>query len=329
MNLLKNTKHPLATFAVAVAFAVFGAMFITVSSADTLAVSSESENGTLATNAAIVNDTGASGGKAVRFKEVSTEGGTETITNGKQITPTNTGYLAWTGPSGEKCTDSNIRVYTAEVMASSIGSSATCVYFKGGIIINAPITLNACKVDGVINTTYSYHKTTINYCTIVSPSPQDWALGPGNFTAIRSQLTGNSDGVRYAGSTNDTLIENYIRTKTQNINDHNDGVQMYGSTGGGTLLRNMIDSRPVAGGNGNAALFIADNSTGTYEIRDNYMVGGTQSIRLHENGYYKLTGNIVEKGSYSYAPVNTANSRAGAFLEWANNTLSDGTVLTQ
>jgi hypothetical protein len=72
---------------------------------------------------------------------------------------------------------------------------------------------------------------------------------------------------------------------------------------------------------------MADSSQGTLEVRDNYLIGGGYTLRLHENMYYRVTGNIIEKGSYAYGPISTTNARSGAFLEWSNNKLSDGTVL--
>lgn len=250
------------------------------------------------------------------------------VSHGSQITTSNTGYAAWVGSQGQSCTTtSQLKVYTSTVSSSSLGSSATCVWLKGGITINSPITLTASRIDDVVDT--QGYAVTLNYCTVQPPSPGDWSLGPSNFTATRSQILGSSDGVRYGGSTKDTLIENYIRVKAQSSADHNDGIQMYGASGGGTILRNNIDDRPVGGGGGpNGAIFIADGATGTYEIRNNYLMGGAYSLRLHDSGYYRVTGNIVVKGTYVYGPVTTTNAIQGAFLEWSNNTLSDGTVLT-
>lgn len=140
---------------------------------------------------------------------------------------------------------------------------------------------------------------------------------------------GSSDGVRYGGDTADALIENYIRVKSQDSSDHNDGVQMYGATGGGMILRNNIDCRPIGGGGGpNAAFFIADGATGTYEIRDNYFAGGGYTFRLLDAGYYRVTGNIVEKDSYLFGPLLLDNLIPNAIQEWSNNKLSDGTVLS-
>jgi|GEM_PF-3128644 len=306
---------------------VAGSLLLTLSRAATPPSSLETETGTASSAAGIISDTGASNGSAIKFG-AGGSGGNQAVTNGQQITLANTGYLAYTGPQGQTCTDATMTVYTGAVNASTLGSSATCLWLKGGINIDAPITLNACKFTAPVVNTSNYH-ITLNYCTVNPSTPGDWSLGYRNFSATRSQLIGSSDGVRFGGSTNDVLIENYIRTKSQSSEDHNDGVQMYGATGGGTLLRNNIDCRPADGGNGaNGAIFIADAATGTYEIRDNYLVGGAYTLRLQDSGYYRVTGNIIEKNSYAYGPFTSTASISGAFLEWNNNKLSDGTTIS-
>lgn len=222
-----------------------------------------------------------------------------------------------------------MKVYNSRVNASALGAKATCVWLKQGINVDADITLTAARIDAQVSTYPQRKSIVLNHCLINPASPADWSLGDGNFSATRCQILGSSDGVRFAGSRADVLVENYIRVKAQGAQDHNDGIQTYGATGGGVILRNNIDDRPIGGGGGqNGAIFIADGAEGTYEIRDNYLLGGNFSLRLHESGFYRVTGNIVEKGSYMFGPLVTDNSRAGAFLEWSGNKLSDGTVLT-
>lgn len=313
----------------ALGFGIIGLVPILVTRAAMPTVSLEVESGVRTANSALVTDGTASSGSAVKFTDTTSPTDPSSgVTHGQQINTTNTGYLAWRGTSGQTCTDAQLTVYNTRVDASSLGSSATCVWLKSGINIDANITLNACRVDTAVSTYPQNKKLTLNYCTINPTTPADWSLGDGNFTATRCQILGSSDGVRYSGSSTDTLIENYIRVKLQSADDHNDGVQMYGATGGGEILRNNIDARPVGSNDpGNAAVFIADGATGTYEIRDNYLSGGNSSLRLHESGYYRVTGNIIEKGSYSVSPVNTTMAISGAFLEWSNNKLSDGTIV--
>jgi hypothetical protein len=300
--------------------------------------SSEAESGTLGSNAALVTDATASGGQAVKFNAPagggSTCAGMAAVTNGQQITTSNTGYQAWCNSSNQPCLLANMTVYSSQVDASALISTGktTCVWLKGGINIDADITLTACRIDDQVSTYPQINKLTLNYCTIDPPTNTEWpySLGPDNFTAVRSNIGGSMDGVNFGGGTHkNTLIENYIRVKMRDTDDHNDGVQSYFASGGGTVLRNNIDARPVGGGGGpNAAFFIADSTEGEYEVRDNYLLGGGYTLRLHEDAYYRVTGNIIEKDSYSFGPLNTDNARTGAFLEWSNNKLSDGTVLT-
>lgn len=56
-------------------------------------------------------------------------------------------------------------------------------------------------------------------------------------------------------------------------------------------------------------------------------MGGGYTLRLHESGYYRVTGNRIETGSYSYGPLTTTNAISGAFLEWSDNKETNGTVL--
>jgi len=50
-------------------------------------------------------------------------------------------------------------------------------------------------------------------------------------------------------------------------------------------------------------------------------------MRLNESMHYRVTGNIVENNSWIFGPLTTTNAVSGAFLEWSNNKLSDGTAL--
>jgi hypothetical protein len=298
----------------------------------------EAENGTKSANAVAVADTTASGGSAVKFNEGSGSSGCTgmaPVTHGQQITTANTGYLAWCGSDNQTCTDAQLYVYASEVTASKVKSDGktTCVWLKGGINIDADITLTACRIDDQVSTYPAFKTLSLNYCTIAPPTATGtwpYSLGPDTFSATRCQIGGSMDGVNWGGGTHkNVLIENYIRTKMRDPDDHNDGVQSYFSSGGGTILRNNIDGNTVGGGGGpNSAIFLADDTEGEFEIRDNYLAGGGYTMGLHESSTYRVTGNIIAKNSYLFGPINTVNAVSGAFLEWSNNKLSDGTVLS-
>ncbi len=74
----RKHKRPISKFTplfVVLGVAIIGCAAIAVSKAATFAVSSESEAGTLTTKAALVSDTNASGGSAVKFGTAATGGG--------------------------------------------------------------------------------------------------------------------------------------------------------------------------------------------------------------------------------------------------------------
>lgn len=239
---------------------------------------------------------------------------------GAQITTANTGYLAWIGGLGQRCT--NPTVYATKVNASTLGN-ATCVWLQQGINVNAAITLTAARISAETDATGP--RLTCNFCTFDAIG-DEWAVG-GHVTTYRGQLYGASDGVRFYGT---NLVQTYVRTHSISAGDHNDGIQAYRATEGGTIIGCNIDGRPdnaPSGVWGNAAIFLADNSTGEVSIRDNYLAGGGYTLRLHEAMRYRVTNNVIVAGSWLYGPLSTTNAVSGAFLEWASNRTSSGTVL--
>lgn len=247
------------------------------------------------------------------------------ITHGSQLTQ---------GMVGPRIALSTV---SGSVSASDYGTSGVTIsgkHFTGTFTPDVACTLVDCRfnqpVDNQANVTVQ-----LNWCTVSPTSVGDWCIGPQNVGAYRCLLEGCSDGIRWSGG---DIIECYVRTRLQSAVDHNDGLQAYQAGSGGSLLRNNIDCRPInssgvqdtSNGTTTGAIFIADNSEGTATIRDNYLAGGNGVLRLHENMFYRVTGNVIVKDSWSSStgPVSTGSSRPGAFLEWADNTLTDGTVLT-
>jgi hypothetical protein len=249
------------------------------------------------------------------------------VTHGSQINQSNTGYLAWVGPLGQRCTNTTLRVYTTKVDASTLGPQATCVWLQKGLNVNAPITLTAARVDAEILTPNgSGHHLIVNWSTITATNA-DFAIGDHDFDVYRSQLTGASDGVRFD---NTNLVEDLITVRQTSSADHNDGIQAYRAGAGGSIIRCNINGRPVnasSGVFGNAAIFLADTSHGSTQIRDNYLSGGGYTLRLHESMFYQVTGNVIAFGTWLYGPLSTDNAVPGAFQEWSNNKLSNNTVL--
>ena len=316
-----NKRNVMIAAIVIVAIGVTGSFLLLTKAAGSIAAT-ETESGTKSAQAKQVADTTASGGQAVKFTAPAAQG---TITHGSQINTSNTGYLAYVGPAGQTCTDATLVVYNTKPNASSLGANPFCLWLKQGLNVDVPITITASRIDQEVYT--NGKRVVLNWVTVNTATPQDYAIGPDNFSVYRTQLTGSSDGIRFEQA---DVVESYVRTKLQSPTDHNDGIQGYLASSGGSILRSNIDCRPVNGTNATTtgAIFMADDSQGTVEIRDNYLLGGGYTLRLHESMFYRVTGNIIEKNSYEYGPISTTNARSGAFLEWSNNKLSDGTVLT-
>jgi len=253
------------------------------------------------------------------------------VIHGRDISQDNTGYLAWTGEAGQRCTDATLKVYPDKVTASSLGASTTCVWLKAGITVDTPITLTAARIDSVRDSDAVVRsdgpKLIIQWSTINGGGTNGtYSVGGHNVDVYRSQIIGSSDGVRFEQM---NLIEDYIRVALTSPEDHNDGIQAYQASAGGSIVRCNIDSRPGGvGGSDTAPIFLADNSIGETVIRDNWLAGGGYTLRLHEAMTYRVTGNVVADGTWGVGPISTSNAISGAFLEWSNNTTSAGVTLT-
>lgn len=251
----------------------------------------------------------------------------DNIINGRQITADNTGVGAWRGPGGQRCT--NPRIYTGKVHTSDLGRSVGCAWFKADVVVDSPIIFTASRFDRAVDV--NGHLVRFDYDTIDTTQVEDIALFGGPFVLNRSIVAGSTDAVRFE---NDLVVESYLRTKAH-LNadppDHNDGIQAYRSAYGGSILRSNIDGHPTNTGAtnyGDAAILFADGSLGDVDIEQNYLAGGAITLRLNEASIYRhVTGNVIAKGSYLYNPVDTTNAAPGAFPDWAENTLSDGTPL--
>lgn len=240
--------------------------------------------------------------------------------HGRDITQANTGWAAWTGAAGQRCTEATMTVYATRVPASQLGAAATCVWLQAGIHVDAPITLTAARIDTTVRS--DGPRLTIAWSTIDGHGDGTYSVGGHNVDVTRSQIVGSSDGVRLEGM---ALVEDWIRVAQTDPADHNDAIQAYQASAGGSILRCNIDGRPTnatAGVFGNAAIFLADNSVGEVEIRDNYLAGGGYTLRLHEAQTYRVTGNVI--ADWGYGPVSTSSAIPGAWLEWSGNVTAAG-----
>jgi len=234
------------------------------------------------------------------------------VTHGYQITAANTGHDNYVDPAlGRKVTDADLTVHTGDVALSDLttaGGTITRHWFKGGVINNLDnVTFVACRFDhgfSGYNNGVS-HPFTWNWCTLDAPTPNAQGVGGvtyNNFTLFRCRIGGEMDGLKANG--NVLARECFIRTTASAPDDHNDGVQSTGSDMGNIIERCNIDCRPVSGiGGPNAALFVADNSSGLHAWVDNYLMGGDFPIRMYDAATYNVQGNWILNGTFGGGPV--------------------------
>lgn len=167
-----------------------------------------------------------------------------------------------------------------------------------------------------------------------------------DYTLLRSRVHNNgADMISLYGSASGTgtiLIQDNILDKTCFYNDdHLDAIQLYdpGSVAKVNIIHNRIDARPVnSGGNGNAAVFWADNpgSGSRLTMYHNLFAGGNYTVYLLDasaNSGVIIDGhdNLFTKGAYTYGPCTSDVSIAfngTAGLKWANNKFTDGTPIS-
>lgn len=233
------------------------------------------------------------------------------VTHGSQITAANTGYTAYFDPGlGRNLQLSDLTVISGTRWVSDFiatGGTMTKCRFTGTLIIDIDaVTLRGCLFDnpvgGYLNGTHA-SGWTLDYCTIDPQTVGDQAIYYQGYTANRCYLVGCSDGAKTNGD-NTIIRESYIRVRSQDSGDHNDGIQNVGGNGNVTIERCNIDARPTNGGGApNAALFSADNATGFTQWHDNLVAGGGYVIRTYENCTFSVEGNWVIDGTYAFGPA--------------------------
>lgn len=230
------------------------------------------------------------------------------VTHGFQITPLNTGHDAYFDSGlGRTVTDSDLTVHASSVSASSFASAGGTIskhWFQGGLSIDiANVTFLACKFNQEVA---SGNPFTLNWGTIETPGAAgDESIAFTDYTAYRCRIGGNSDGGKINGGC--SLTECYVRTEGQSAEDHNDGLQAVGSYTGNIVQRCNVDARPVNGlGAANAALFVADASSGLQQWYDNFLAGGGFVMRCYENSTYDVQGNWVLNNSWDFDAAHRA-----------------------
>lgn len=203
------------------------------------------------------------------------------------------------------------------------------IHFTGTFVPDVDCTLTDCQFDAPVNNQAGVLVNLASNCLVsCTPDELGWCIGPEKVSATRSAFEGNSDGIRF--DTMD-LVECWVRTQAGSTEDHNDGVQAYGANALGSILRCNIDGKPSNGADfgiatGNSAIFIADGSTGTLELRDTYLSGGDYTLQAFEPAQFEVTGVRIEANSWNYGPISDAGVTT-QFIEWSDNQTTDGTVL--
>lgn len=223
--------------------------------------------------------------------------------------------LAGTGPAAGGYALADV---TSQARASQApGGVFTGKRFRAGLVIDAPVKLIGCQVDGVLLNYPGGHYVELEWCHVEPAPPGDHAIGYDNFRAYRTRLLGCSDGARMnGGAKGSTLVECYVRCKSQSGSDHNDGTQNYAGSGTVTVERCNISVAGLSGAN--AALFSADNAKGHTVWRDNFLAGGGYVIRAYEDTSYEVTGNEVVDGSWTFGPAHVVNPNKRAFVQRDN-----------
>lgn len=151
------------------------------------------------------------------------------------------------------------------------------------------------------------------------------AVGVDRYTARGVRVMGFPDAFRVSGD--DVRIEGSFVTLCGQADSHADGIQGYGGGLGVTIVHNTIDARVTDGEN--AAIFFADGSRQA-EIRDNLLLGGGFSLRLHDESpnkqpqdiaSYVVTGNRIAADDFGYGAASVDDCDRRRAIEWSDNVL--------
>lgn len=261
------------------------------------------------------------------------------FTHGDQVTSSNVGYVAYFDTGlGRTLQLSDLQTISGDHWISDYMNPGDTIYkkhFTGLITIDINnVNFVGCLFDvpvrGDLNGTHASGWTLTN-CTVDPPTPADETLYFDGYTATRCLLQGCSDGVKANGAST-SLIECYIRTKAQDTQDHNDGIQNVGGSGPVNVIRCNIDAKPVNAdvyglAAGNAALFFADGETGLHTVHDNLLASGGYTLCMYDTGTFDVQGNKFVRGSYLFDTHSMAGPGSGPQnVTWGTlraNTFSD------
>jgi hypothetical protein len=331
-RLTRRNRNIAIAAAVALAVGISGYLIIATHASGFFAAD-EIETGTLSGNASLVNDTTASGGKAVVFNAPANTGGGGGGTGGgttgtsscplpKYPTPSCTGV-----PSGTSLTTIN-----GDYEARTTGETINAKRITGSLIILANnITITNTEIDGTIyNDQGSLHGSfTITDSTIgpASGCIGQPAINDSNYTARRVLSRGHDDGFRIGPPGNVAVYDSYVQncylppSQAPPDGSHSDGVQAVcagNSCSGVTIVHNTFDGTKVPTTN---MLNLTDTSLSNVKATDNLMAGGAYIVDAwwHSGATWTLTNNRFVNKTWAYGAVSAENTCS--HQSWSGNTL--------
>ena len=192
------------------------------------------------------------------------------------------------------------------------------------VIRNTEVLGRVVNNDGKGEWRYTIEDSTIGRPDMCY-STGEGAIGIDQYTARRVQIHGFPDGFRVSGD--NVRIEDSFVSLCGQPDSHADGIQGYGGGQGVVIAHNTIDARVSQGEN--AAIFFADGSRQA-EVRDNLLIGGGYTLRLHDETNHKVpadiasyivTGNRVAEGDYGFGPASVDDCDKRRAIIWSDNTL--------
>lgn len=220
--------------------------------------------------------------------------------------------------------------YPGDVVLSTPGQVLSGARVNGDVRVQAnDVVIRGSEVLGrITNQDGNGHWRFTVESTTVGPADQclktgEGAVGVDSYTAVQVHVQGFSDGFRVSG--NNVLIRDSFVDLCDNPGAHADGVQGYGGGTGVKLVHNTIDGR--AGESENAAVFFADGSLGA-EVRDNLLIGGGWTLRLHDQtatkapqdlADYIVVGNRIAEGTSGYGPTSVDDCDRRKAITWSDN----------
>lgn len=300
LRIIKNHRHfNKASAGIGIAlFAIVGTVLLFRSHAATPYASVEPENGTLSRTDLAINDTTASGGRAVQFKAAGTTPPAQCNSGGAYLWsnlelcgwpgPANTGYPAgqvFTNTSGRTVT-TNDAVISGEKITGQLIISAQRVKIQNSWVVNSSNGAGGTNVIEILpGASATIENTTIfgsdNTHMCVYHTGASVTLTAVNCYGVNDGFfAGRPDASTPTGN-NFTIENSYFHDFTQGAaNGHIDGFQTEGASGG-IIMHNTIKAhmRPgdptVTGGGVNSSVAIWDGQRNSDNILvDNNLLAG-------------------------------------------------------